>query len=121
MSRELDEKDLEQLVRRHRPAPPPPPAGEYARILAAARAETATAARGYLGHLPWALAATVVVALAATFTLGGDKVPAAYSERDMRVEAFLSDTIGEVMANQPEQAVMEPLNGWNALMENGGR
>ncbi|MBI5637550.1 MAG: hypothetical protein HZA03_06240 [Nitrospinae bacterium] len=118
MNRELDEKDLERLLRRNRPTPPPPPAGEYARILAAA---SSTAPRGFLGHLPWALAATLVLALAATFTLGGDKPPAVNGARDTHVEAFLSDTLGEVMADQPERITMEPMNGWDALLENSGR
>ncbi len=121
MSREYDETDLEQLMRQNRPAPPPPPAGEYDRILAAAQGETTSAAPGLFKYLPWALAATFVAALAATLIMDDGKPTAASQAQDDRMEAFLSDTIGEVMTEQPEQPVTEPLNGWNTFMENGGQ
>lgn len=121
MSREHDETDLEQLLRRNRPAPPPPPAGEYARILAATRGKTATSAAGIFKYLPWALAATFVIALAATFIMDDGRPTAASNARDERLEAFLSDTVGEVVLEQPEPAVNEPLNVYDTFMENGGQ
>lgn len=121
MSRERDEADLEQLLRRNRPTPPPPPAGEYERILAAARRETATSAAGIFKFMPWALAATFVIALAAALIMDDGRPTAASNARDERLEAFLSDTVGEVVLEQPEQAMNEPLNVYSTFMENGGR
>lgn len=121
MSREHDEADLEQLLRRNRPAPPPPPAGEYARILAAAQGKTAVPAAGIFKVMPWAVAATFVIALAATLIMDDGRPTAASNARDERLEAFLSDTVGEAVLEQPLQTVSEPLNVYDTFMENNGQ
>lgn len=120
MNREHNETDVDQLLRRNRPEPPPPPVGECARILAAAQRETAPAASGFFKYAPWAVAATFVIALAATLIMDDGRPTAASNTRDERLEAFLSDTVGEVVLEQPEQTTSEPLNIYT-FMENGGQ
>ncbi len=121
MSREHDETDLEQLLRRNRPAPPPPPPGEYERILAAAQGKTAESPAAFFKYMPWAIAATFVIAVAATFFMDDGRPTSASRARDDRMEAFLSDTLGEVILEQPEQVATEPLNSWNTFIETRGR
>lgn len=115
MSRERDELDLDQMLRHNRPTPPPPPAGEYTRIFAAAREEAAAPATGVFKYLPWGLAATFVIALAAALMMDDGRPTEASNARDDRLEAFLSDTVGEVMAERTDQPPNEPLNNWNSF------
>ncbi len=120
MKREWEEERLTQFLRAHRPAPPAAAREEYVKIVAAANRQPANAAwSGWLRHLPWAFAAGVVMAVALSLTPSGDSRRAENGERDVRIEAFLSDTFEQVMPAQPVKAAAEPLNGWGDLV-NGG-
>ncbi len=120
MSRKHNELDLEQLMRSNRPTPPPPPLDEYDRILAAATKEEAVGSipKG-LTYVPWILAATFVIALAATLLMDDGRPTTASRARDDRMEAFLSDTLDEVVAERTEPAQQEPFNVYDSFLENG--
>ncbi len=121
MNRKHHEYDLDQLMRLNRPAAPPPPTGEYGRILAAAQEEAAASAPKAFRYLPWALAATFVIALAAALFMDDGRPTAASRARDDRMEAFLSDTLGEVITERAEQPLAEPLNIYDAYLERGDK
>jgi hypothetical protein len=112
MSGEFDERHIDGFLARYRPLPPSPPIDECERTLLAARAEKVMGRTGARGHrrLAFAMAAGFLVALGVTFTMVGDRPSPANGVTDEQMEAFLDDTMGHVLTDQP-------ITDTNVLME----